>query len=274
MYDNDFAENHLTDGKKIEDAGVTSSYSPNSSLQGQLEKSWIIRDGERCLLKGNRDFYSSESINEVIATELHKKQGRSDYCEYKLARIKGRPYKYGCISKAFTSKTLELVSASAVMTSEKKSNNINSYEHFLEVCAKHGMDKEKLRADMEYMILTDYILSNRDRHLNNIAVLRDADTLDFVSLAPFFDTGKSMFVARPVPQKEKEFKELETNSFAKSETKMLEFVTDRRRVDISKLPSPEWIKKMYMKDSYQDEGRVDAICRAYEMKVEILERIQ
>lgn len=295
LYDNDFAENHLTDGKrtcatdKADDkgkagtqgdtcitgsAGSTSSYSPNSTLQGQLEKSWIIRNGERFLLKGNRDFYSSESINEVIATELHKRQGRSDYCEYRLAKIKGRPYKYGCISKAFTSKQLELVSAFAVITSEKKSNNTNNYEHFLNVCEKHGMDKEKLRADMEYMILSDYVLSNRDRHLNNIAILRDAETLEFVSLAPFFDTGKSMFVGRPVPNKEKEFKELETNSFVRSEKKMLEFVTDKTILDISKLPSPEWIKKTYMKDSYQEEGRVDAICRAYEMKVGVLERMQ
>ena len=295
LYDNDFAENHLTDGKrtcatdKADDkskagtqgdtcttgsAGITSSYSPNSTLQGQLEKSWIIRNGERFLLKGNRDFYSSESINEVIATELHKRQGRSDYCEYRLAKIKGRPYKYGCISKAFTSKQLELVSAFAVITSEKKSNNTNNYEHFLNVCKKHGMDKEKLRADMEYMILSDYVLSNRDRHLNNIAILRDAETLEFVSLAPFFDTGKSMFVGRPVPNKEKEFKELETNSFVRSEKKLLEFVTDKTILDISKLPSPEWIKKTYMKDSYQEEGRVDTICRAYEMKVGVLERMQ
>lgn len=47
-------------------------YTPNGSLQGTLEKSWTILNGERGLLKGNRDHLSSESINEVIASKLHQ----------------------------------------------------------------------------------------------------------------------------------------------------------------------------------------------------------
>ena len=35
-----------------------------------------------------------------------------------------------------------------------------------------------------------------------------------------------------------------------------------------------WIKEMYMKDKEQDEKSVDAICRAYEMKIDMLKKWQ
>ena len=281
LYENDFAENHLTDGKqspvtrKRKTAGSTIfSYTPNASMQGQLEKSWIIRDGKRLLLKGNRDQLSSESINEVIATELHRLQGYDNYTEYKLAKIKGRPYVYGCVSEAFTTVDRELVSAYAVVTSEKKINSKSYFQHFIDVCGKHGIDKERLRADLEYQIVTDYVLSNSDRHLSNVSILRDSETLEFIRMAPIYDTGKAFFVGKPVPAKRKDLQELETVSFAGNENQLLKYVKNRKCVDISKLPDPSWIKAMYMKDKEQDERRVNAICRAYEMKVDLLEKWQ
>jgi hypothetical protein len=68
-------------------------YTPNASLQGSLEKCWTIRDGKRGLLKGNRDTFSAESFNEIIATKLHKLQNFSNYTTYKLLEIHGRPYR-------------------------------------------------------------------------------------------------------------------------------------------------------------------------------------
>ena len=273
LYDNDFAENHLTDGKKSGSNSIK-AYTPDASLQGQLEKSWIIRNGKRLLLKGNRDQYSSESINEVIATEVHRRQGYDNYTEYKLAKIKGRPYCFGCVSESFTSKERELVSAYAVVTSEKKDNSISYFRHFQNVCEKHGIDREQLQADMEYQIVTDFVLTNPDRHLSNISVLRDADTLEFIRMAPIYDTGKALFVGKPAPAKEKDLQGLETVSFAGNETKLLQYVKNRKCVDIEKLPDPSWIKEMYMKDREQDEKRVDAICRAYGTKIEMLKKWQ
>lgn len=78
-------------------------YTPNGSLQGSLEKSWTILDGKRGMIKGNRDQFSTESINEVIASKLYELQGFDAYAEYKLIKIHGREYDYGCYSKLFTS---------------------------------------------------------------------------------------------------------------------------------------------------------------------------
>lgn len=62
----------------------------DGSLQGSLEKSWTILDGERGMLKGNRNQFSTESINEVFASRLHKMQGFDAYTEYKLIKIHGQ----------------------------------------------------------------------------------------------------------------------------------------------------------------------------------------
>ena len=41
--------------------------------------------------------------------------------------------------------------------------------------------------------MTDYLFSNVDRHLNNIGILRDPNSLKFIDFAPIFDSGNSMF---------------------------------------------------------------------------------
>ena len=66
LFDNDFHGNILLGESEDENKDGMPHYTPNGSLQGTLEKSWTILNGERGLLKGNRDNLSSESINEVI----------------------------------------------------------------------------------------------------------------------------------------------------------------------------------------------------------------
>ncbi len=272
LFDNDFSENLLfTDPN----SSSTLAYAPNSTLQGQLEKTWAVSvNGDRVLIKGNRDNLSSESINEVIAAELHRLQGYDNFTSYELIRIKDKCYDYGCCSKLFTSQKLELVSAYAVVTSEKQLNGTSSYEHFISVCGKHGMDTEQLRKDLEYQIMTDFILSGRDRHLNNISVLRDADSLNFLRLAPIYDSGKCLFVHSNVPASEKELLHIETQSFASNELKLLSYVTDRSLVDASKLPDPDYIHAMYEKDTQIDSKRIDLITAGYTKKIELFKAFQ
>lgn len=272
LFDNNFSENLLFTNPE---SSSTPAYAPNSTLQGQLEKTWAIdANGDRILIKGNRDNLSSESINEVIATELHRLQGYDNYTPYELIRIKNKNYDYGCCSKLFTSQKLELISAYAAVTSEKQPNGTSSYEHFISVCEKHGMDIKQLRKDMEYQFMTDFILSGRDRHLNNISILRDADTLQFLRLAPIYDSGKCLFVHTSVPASEKELLSIETQSFASNELKLLSCVTDRSLVDASKLPDPDYIHAMYEKDSQIDSKRIDQITEGYVKKVELFKAFQ
>ncbi len=251
-----------------------SKYNPNSSLQGQLEKRWIIHKNERYLVKGNRDQYSTESINEVLISKFHELQGYDNYTDYKLIKINNKEYDYGCISKCFTNENMELVSAYGVVTSEIQRNDISSYEHFIRVCKEHGMDEEQLRRDLEYQILSDFIVSGTDRHLNNISILRDADSLEFLRVAPLYDSGKCLFINKPVPQTQKELLSIETTSFVGNELKMLQYVKDRSLIDITKILTPEMIQKAYEIDSKMDEKHIKAVCDAYEKKIELFRDYQ
>ncbi len=272
LFDNTFRDNLLFAASQ---PSSSPDYTPNSTLQGQLEKTWAIdADGNRVLIKGNRSNLSAESLNEVIASELHRLQGYDNYTPYRLIHLNGKDYDYGCCSKLFTSQKLELVSAYAIVTSEKQPNGVSSYEHFISVCGRHGMDTKQLRRDMEYQIMTDFILSGRDRHLSNISVLRDADTLQFLRMAPIYDSGKCLFVDSAVPISEKGLLTIETQSFASNELKLLSYITDRSLVDAEKLPDPEYIRSLYAKDSQADQNRTDRIAAGYAKKVELFRAFQ
>lgn len=271
LFDNDFKENLLL-GKINYNDNEVDEYQPNSSLQGNLEKTWIIDNGVRKLVKGNHDIYSSESINEVIISEAINEQGR-EAVQYDLLHIDGKNYDYGCISGLFTSQKKELVSAYAVMTSEIKPNNISGYEHLINVCDKNGLDRNIVREYLEFEILIDFIFSNRDRHLTNISVLRDADTLKFISMAPIYDSGKSMLVGRDiVPVTDKFVLSQEAQGFKEKELELLKYVQNRKLVDVQKLPSSEYIKEMYHKDSQVSEERIEFVVEMYKRKIDMYEK--
>lgn len=274
LFENDFYDDINISGEDTDRSGVIPHYTPNGSLQGSLDKCWTIRNGKRGMIKGNRNELSAESLNEVLASKLHEMQGFGNFTKYKLVEIHGKPYQYGCFSELFTSLDRELISAYDIEISKKKRPDVNTYEHFIQVCAEHGLAEETIRPFLEYQIMTDFILSGRDRHLANISVLRDAETLQFLQPAPIYDSGKSMFVDTWVPKTEKEMLNIHTESFQDTERKLLAMVHDRSLVDVSKLPSSEFIRELYELDPHMDEGRIDEIIHGFEMKIDLFARWQ
>ena len=55
---------------------------------------------------------------------------------------------------------------------------------------------------------------------------------------------------------------------------MLSYVRDKKALDIDKLPSREWVRKLYERDSQQSEQRIEAVLYAYTQKIDILNEIQ
>ena len=276
LFDNAFKGERLIpkSSKSSQKDSTIPKYSPNGSLIGNIEKTWTIINGERCLVKGNTGALSSESINEVIASKIHEMQGYDNYVQYDLIKIKASRYDYGCVSKLFTSQGLELVSAWAIHKSEKKPNHLSNLEHLLKVAKKHGIDVEQFRRDIEYQIMTDFIISGYDRHYNNIGVLRDADSLEFVRMAPIFDSGGALFAGEEMPNKKADLLKIKTNSIFGTERKLIEHVSDPMVIDLDKLPPPSYIKEMYEMDSQVTEKTVAAVVFAYEKKIDICRDIQ
>ena len=246
------------------------AFSPSSSTQGDLTKKWIITDGKRCLVKGNHGGNSQESLNEIAATLLHRKQGRFPFVSYSTMRL-GDDQQIYCVCESFTSDEVELMPAIDIVESQKKDNAMSMYEHFIHVCIEHGMDESVVRAFLEYQILSDFVLTNTDRHLNNFGVLRDAHTLKFIGMAPIFDTGNSMFWQNPRLPEHSDLTDIPVNSFRTTEKRMLQLVRDQDVLDLSKLPTEEELRTIYESDALIP--CVDSILLGYQKKIEQLKHI-
>ena len=255
----------------LSEAASAQFHSPDAALQGDLIKKWLIVDDARCLLKGNRGANSQQSLNEVLASMLHEKQGFSNHVRYRPVKFTGSASEqYGCICEDFASETLEFIPAIDIVDSKKKGNAVSTYEHFIHVCTMHGLPEPDVRSFLEYQILTDFVLTNTDRHLNNFGVLRDSRTLQFVRMAPIFDSGNSMFWDAPRLPERSDCTEITVNSFRKTEAELLKLVTDRSRVRMELLPSREEIADLYAKDD--SIAFVDSILTGYEKKKALLEQ--
>ena len=45
---------------------------------------------------------------------------------------------------------------------------------------------------LDRMLVLDYIIANEDRHLNNFGAIRNAETLEWLGMAPIYDSGSSL----------------------------------------------------------------------------------
>lgn len=268
FYENDFLDG-FADQMFSEQANPNiSERVPGCSSQGDLIKKWLVQDGKRFLMKGNTGNFSQQSLNEVLATEIHKRQAQQPYVEYKVVPHPTED-QLCCISEAFTSEKLEFIPAIDVINSQKKRNEISYYEHFISICEQHGLKTEQVREFLEYMILTDFIISNTDRHLNNFGILRDGDTLEFVSMAPIFDSGNSMFFDKYMIPKGDSLYSVKINSFKNSELEMLKYVQKRDRINLDLLPDDNFLRTLYSQN-YMPEERIEGIITAFSQKKEML----
>ena len=246
-----------------------------ATSQGELQKKWCIdSSGKRYMIKGNYGQSFQQSLNEIFASTLHEKQGFNNYTKYSLARIRveGNVNGIGCMSYDFCNENIECISAWELLQTTKIRQNESYYFPLKKVCLGLGMSEENFNSFMDYEIMTDYLISNTDRHMNNIAVLRNPDTLELLGFAPIYDSGNSMFYNVPYDLLDKvKFDEIKTHSFIAKESKLLSYVNDRNVVDINKAVMDFDI---YTKDVFERQVRTDKLKRLYERKLRNLEVFQ
>ena len=264
LFDNEFTDSSL---RWEQDAGDGKTrYTPNSSLGGNIEKTWTIDKKTRYLVKGNLHSDSTESINECIATLIHSSLKYKNHSKYELIEIEGKPYKYGCRSKLFTSQEKELVTAFDLITS---ANTYGSdYEKVITLLGTHGLNKDEAIAFLDYLIMTDIIMSQFDRHYNNIGFLRDAKTLKIISAAPIYDSGGSMYAGSISPREESDLSGMYTRGFASSIDRMKKLVHDPGVIDLTMLPPVSKIRKLYEMDEKIKKNWIDGACFAYEKRID------
>lgn len=187
FFDNPFSDDmgDVLFGQPKKEVGFDFS-SPDNTSDGFLKKRWKIIGGKRCLIKGGSNPFQQQPFNEVIASAIMERLD-IPHVPYTLFWSDGHPYS---VCEDFVAPDTELVSAWRVMKTTKKDNSDSVYRHFVKCCEALGV-KDVVPA-LDRMMVLDYIIANEDRHLNNFGLLRNPETLEWLGMAPVFDSGSSL----------------------------------------------------------------------------------
>ena len=276
FYENNFEDelgDILTDSERDRSAsdGI-SKLSPSVSVNGDMKKKWIIREDGRYLLKVNPNYHSQQAVNEVIAGKLHERLGWKNYVSYEMGTIHISGREYPCsLSPMFTSAETEFVSAYQIVAAYKVPNDVSLYEALIRQAVSLGADEKEVRAFLEYMILTDFILTNTDRHLNNFGFIYDPRQHRLSGMAPLFDTGNSLFYDYDVIPHGRNLLDIPVNSFSKREADQLYYVKSDAGVKLERLAHfPEEAEALLKEYTDMTEKRAAETARTIEEKIEYL----
>lgn len=256
-------------------------YSPDATTGGSLWKTWTLKnDKDWFLIKGNSNDSCRQSVAEVFASRLHSKQGKFEYfdfCPYHFLNVrKDGKTELCCKTLYFTDFDIESVSAYDLLNmsecgrAPKKKNDMSWYTYYIQYTGSLGVDVQNF---MDYMFMTDFLLTNTDRHLKNFGLIRDVIHFEFRHEAPIYDCGNSLFYNSNYVPIDSDLLDIAVNSFKKLEVEMLSLVKDRGVVDISKLPSDNDLYKFLVKDNSSEEHRERTVI-AYNKKKKYLYEFQ
>lgn len=273
LYQNPFREElSLTATGSEIDIDNETEFFAGSSLQGNLKKKWIRQNSQTYLVKGNYKT-SQQSLNEVFATLLHQKQANSiPYVSYKLAKITfdDEP-EIGCISPNFTSENAEFFTAREVMKHFGRLHpDYLTIDQIAQTYIELGVSEEEAYSFLEYQALSDFVLTNEDRHLQNYGILRNPNTLEIIGVAPIFDTGNSMFWEKNFPNEIDGYRNIRINRAERTEYNMLKAVKNFSRISIDKLPTEENMYQIYQNHNLSEE-HISKIAEAYRIKIRLME---
>lgn len=279
FYENNFSDNLgdlLTDTGNIGVDEHISQFSPSSSVAGEMKKKWVIKNGKRYLMKVNLNNFGQQSVNEVIAGRLHERLAWSNFVPYALEKITYENKDYPCsLNEMFTSEELEFVSGYQLIKDYKVPQNMSEYECMIRLAAENGLEEATVRQQLEYTIMTDFILTNTDRHYNNFGFLYDSTKGKFTKMAPVFDTGNALFYQDDYVPTGKYLLDIRVVSFLKKEVDLLRYVQNPELVDIEKLEGfAKEAAELLEKYTDMPEMRVKAIARSIDEKVEFLKQFQ
>lgn len=240
--------------------------------QGEVQKKWCIdNNGCRYLIKGNYGNSYQQSINEIFASNFHKYQNFNNYTPYYFCNIEltNNRKGLGCFSYNFCNENTESISAWELLQTRKIKQNESLYYPFKDICLSLGIKKDDFDNFIDYEICSDFLFTNLDRHMNNISILRNPDTLEILGFAPIYDTGNSMFYNVPTNELDNiKLGQDKTHSFITSkENRLLKYVVNREIMNIDKINVDFSI---YEKDIYDNDLRISLLKEKFERKIDLL----
>lgn len=253
-------------------------HSPDSNTDGYLVKKWLIKNGKRVLIKGGSGTEQLEPFNEVLASEIYNRLG-IEHAHYELF-IENRKHFSKC--EDLINQNTELISAEDICEDllNWKDGSV-SYDKFKERCKLLNVkfDEEKLAK----MFIIDYLIANEDRHLNNFGFIRNADTLEWIGLAPIYDSGNSMFNKLNDFEIDNEIglceKNLQCKPFSNSFAQQLYMVSFKKylsKLDLNKLNDiGEYYKNLLNQNERNiSTDKIEKLSNALQNRVELLKEFQ
>lgn len=190
---------------------------------------------------------------------------------YTLIWNDGRPYS---VCEDFVSPNTELVSAWRIMRTMRKDNSTSVYQHFINCCQALGVGD--IVPALDRMIVLDYLIANEDRHLNNFGLLRNPETLEWLGMAPIFDSGSSLGYDRTAPRIGVE-RDIVCKPFKKHHAEQLKLVSSFDWVDPDALADIGTLIWGALTDDRARElvggDRIEAIASAAEKRTHILREL-
>ncbi len=269
FFDNSFSEDigDVLLGK-VKLSGIFDFNSPDNTSDGCLKKRWKIIDSKRCLIKGGSAPFNQQPFNEVIASKLMDALD-IPHIDYSLIWDDGLPYS---VCEDFITRDTELISAWRIMQSFKKDNSTSVYQHYINCCNELGIKNIELA--MDQMIVVDFLLANEDRHQNNFGLIRNAETLEWIGVAPIFDSGSSLGYDKIESQILNE-KAVGCKPFKKSHKEQLKLVKSFEWINFDTIKDfDKEIKEILSSaEEYSDDFRTNAIAKMFKRRLEYLHGI-
>ena len=164
--------------------GLTPS-TPELTTNGNLRKAWRIEDnGTRCLYKGSTDEHEEfgEARAEFLASQVASAMNLQSV-HYGLTKWNEQSVGTCCTCACFCSPDVSFVPQALAFGQTSHGAAAKSYLQW-------GLPQFEEYASM---MVFDSLIFNTDRHLTNFGILRDSHTGEFLSMAPIFDNGRSLF---------------------------------------------------------------------------------
>lgn len=240
--------------------------SPDNTSDGWLKKKWIIRNGERCLVKTGSSPFNQEPFNEVIASYIAEQLG-IDSVQYDL--YEDEQQGVCSICRNFITKDTELVSAYALAQLKHKSAGVSLYAHLSEMAEEQGISNAT--ESIDNMLVLDYIIANKDRHAGNFGFIREVNTLKYIGAAPIYDSGTSLWHNCSVLSN-KIGEAPAAQPFYSSHENQINLVTQWDRFDFSKLKNlSDFMMITFEKNKLSEHERNKAIVEAAEERLKSIQ---
>ncbi len=165
------------------EASDAALHTPNNTLCGYHRKAWFHRGSSLMLYKGGSPWFQQEPVMEWMASEIGVRLGM-DVVKYDV-----KVYENQLVSECKNMLDLDtdLVPADDILYAGMKKKGEIVLDYYMNLLESHHVPNAM--EAMDDMMILDFMLMNTDRHNQNFGILVDANTMEWLKVAPIFDTG-------------------------------------------------------------------------------------